>query len=207
MQAMPAQRLITEMGSNVGIFGMTPEQEMALGAMMLWSNSNPYYYANVKNTTKFDYIMIPVLAQYGWDVGQSPWRLYVNAGPFVSFLLSGKQVTQGNSKLFSDTSGTTTVWDMMPEEAKYLVAEGFPDIERTLNETVAFGETNITGEMKSVNFGVAANVGIRYQYNRNYFFLEAGGNYGFIPVQKNDTNGNNRLSAVSVMLGYAFSLF
>jgi len=76
-----------------------------------------------------------------------------------------------------------------------------------LSEPVTFGETNITGEMKSANFSVTANIGLRYRHNRNYFFLEAGGNYGFIPVQTSDVNGNNRLGAASVMLGYAFSLF
>ena len=96
---------------------------------------------------------------------------------------------------------------MMPEQTKYLVADEFPEIEKTLNEPVSFGEANITGEMKSANFGFAANVGIRFQHNRNYFFLEAGGNYGFIPVQTGNVNGNNRLGAASVMMGYAFSLF
>jgi hypothetical protein len=50
-------------------------------------------------------------------------------------------------------------------------------------------------------------VGIRYQRNRHCFFLEAGGNYGFITVQNSDANGSNRLGAASVMAGYAFSLF
>jgi hypothetical protein len=50
-------------------------------------------------------------------------------------------------------------------------------------------------------------VGIRYQRGRHCFFLEAGGNYGFITVQNSDANGSNRLGAASVMVGYAFSLF
>ena len=91
--------------------------------------------------------------------------------------------------------------------AKVFVANEFPDIAQTLSESVTFGETNITGEMKSTNFGVIGNLGIRYQHNRHSFFLEAGGNYGFINVQNDDTNGSNRLGAVSVMLGYAVALF
>jgi len=65
----------------------------------------------------------------------------------------------------------------------------------------------ITGEVKSANFDVIANAGIRFQHNRNYFFLEAGGNYGFIPVQTGNVNGNNRLGGASVMPGYAFRCF
>ena len=204
LQAMPTMRLVTEMGNSIGM-GVTDQQLAALFALA--SSLPPYYYANVKNTTKFDYVMIPILAQFGWDLGQSPWRVYVNAGPFVSFLLSGKQVSKGTSKLYSDDKGTTTLWDILPAEIKGFVASEFPTIEETLGNEIPFGTTSITGELKSTNFGVTGNVGIRYQRNRNYFFLELGGNYGFITVQFDDTNGSNRIGAGSVMLGYAFSLF
>ena len=204
MQAMPTMRLVTEMGNSIGM-GVTDQQ---LGALLaLASNLPSYYYANIDNTAKFDYVMIPLLAQFGWDLGQSPWRVYVNAGPFVSFLLSGKQVSKGTSKLFSDDKGTTTLWDVLPAEIKGFVASEFPNIDKKLGDPVPFGTTSITGEMKSTNFGVTGNVGIRYQRNRNYFFLELGGNYGFFTVQDDDANGSNRIGAGTVMVGYAFSLF
>jgi hypothetical protein len=204
MQAMPTMRLVTEMGNSIGM-GITDQQLEALG--YLAGSMPPYYYANINNTAKFDYVMIPLMAQFGWNLGQSPWRVYVNAGPFASFLLSGKQVSDGSSKLYSDASGTTTLWDVFPQEAKYYVASEFPTIETTLNDPATFGTTNITGELKSTNFGVTGNVGIRYQCKRNYFFLELGGNYGFVTVQDDDPNGSNRIGAASVMVGSAFSLF
>jgi len=206
MQAMPTNRLITEIGSGLGL-GMTPEQQMALGGMLAWSESMPYYYADIKNTVKFDYVMIPLLVQLGRDMGTSPFRVYVNAGPFVSFLLSGKQVSKGTSKMFADPSGTGTLWNVMPDEYKYGISAIFPQIEQTLNEPVEYGSQNITGELKSTNIGINGNIGIRYQSKRNYFFLEAGGNYGFRTVQDDATNGSNRIGAASVMLGYAFSMF
>ena len=213
MQALPTQRLISEMASSMGggILGMSPELQAGLGQLMAWSKFFPHYYANVENTTKFDYVMIPVVAQFGWNLGQSPWRVYVNAGPFVSFLLSGKLETKGKSYLYSDASGTTTLWNVFPEEAKNILASQLPDIfpaiEQTLDSEKNFDTTKITGEMKSANFGVTGNVGIRYQCKHNYFFLEVGGNYGFFTVQQNDANGSNRIGAASVMAGYAFSLF
>jgi hypothetical protein len=88
-----------------------------------------------------------------------------------------------------------------------LVQSQFPQIEGIMNDERTFGDTKITGELRSANFGVIGNVGIRYQCGRNYFFVEAGGNYGFITVQQNEANGSNRIGAASVMLGYAFSLF
>ena len=204
MQAMPTQRLVTAMGNSIGM-SVSEQQLAALGTLM--ASLPTYYYAKVDNTVKFNYVMIPLMAQFGKNIGQSPWRAYVNAGPFVSFLLSGKQVSSGTSKLYSDNSGTTTLWDVFPEETKGLVTSVFPSIEQTLSSETSFGTTNITGELRSSNFGVTGNLGIRYQCNRNYFFIEAGGNYGFIVVQNDSSNGNNRIGAASVMLGYAFSLF
>jgi len=212
MQAMPTQRLITEIGNSIGM-GVTEQQLAALGALM--TTLPQYYYANMENTAKFDYVMIPLMAQFGKNIGQSPWRVYVNAGPFASFLLTGKQFAKGTGKLYSDASGTTTLWDVFPEVVmvgdmpvpKSFVVSQFPDIERILNEPATFGETNITGELRSSNFGATGNLGIRYQCKRNYFFLEVGGSYGFVTVQDDTSNGSNRLGAASVMVGYAFSLF
>jgi len=151
--------------------------------------------------------MIPLLVQFGRDMGVSPFRAYVNAGPFISFLLSGKQDSKGTSKMFADPSGTNTLWGVMPDEMKYGVSQIFPEIEKTLNEPVVYGSNNITGELKSTNIGINGNIGISYQSKRNYFFLEIGGNYGFFTVQDDSTNGSNRIGAASVMAGYAFSLF
>ncbi len=204
MQAMPSRRLVTAMGNSLGM-SMTDQQIADL--MTIAGEMPTYYYADVNNTTKFDYVMIPLLAQFGWDLGQSPWRVYVNAGPFVSFLISGKQVSEGTGLLYADASGTTTVWDDLDPSVRTLISTEFPVMEDVLTKPVTFGTTNITGEMKSTNFGLTGNVGIRYRCGRNYFFLEAGGNYGFITVQENSANGSNRLGAGSVMAGYAFSLF
>ena len=51
MQAMPTGRLITELGTNLAL-SMTPEQQIALGGLMGWSQAMPYYYADIKNTAK-----------------------------------------------------------------------------------------------------------------------------------------------------------
>ena len=206
IQAMPTARLITEMGSSMAMT-MSPAQQQALGGLMAWSQAMPYYYADINNTAKFDYVMIPLLAQFGWDLGASPLHVYVNGGPFISFLLSGKQVSKGTSKMYADPSGTLTLWQAMPVEMQFAIAEIFPQMESVLNDPVEYGENNITGELKSSNFGVSGNIGIRYQHKRNFFFLEVGGNYGFFTIQDNDANGSNRVGAASVMAGYSFSLF
>ena len=204
MQAMPTMRLITEIGNSIGM-GITDQQLAAMGALMY--NLPQNYYVNIDNTAKFNYVMIPLMAQFGKNISQSPWRMYVNAGPFVSFILSGKQVAKGTDRMYSDASGTTTLWDVLPQSAKDDVTQVFPNMDKRLGDPVTFGKTDITSEMKSANFGVIGDFGIRYQHNRNYFFIEVGGNYGFITVQGDNSNGSNRIGAGHVMFGYAFSLF
>jgi hypothetical protein len=212
MQPLPTQRLITETGSGMGM-GMTEQQQMALGALMYGMpqynlNGLPqYYYVNMESTTKFDYVMIPFLVQAGLDLGQTPWRVYVNAGPTVSFFLSGKTVAGGSGKMYADDSGTVSLWHALPPQVQSFVLNEIPGIDKTLGDPVTFGTTNITGEMKSTNFGVMGNAGIRYQRGNSFFFIEAGINYHFSTVQDSDANGSNRLSAVSFMAGYAFKLF
>ena len=204
MQAMPSMRPITAIGSSAGM-GMTEEQQMALGA--LYVSMPPYYYSNIESTAKLVYVMVPLMAQFGWDVGETPWRVYVNAGPFVSFLLKGEQVAKGTDKMYCDASGTASLWDNLPQEVKFIASSAFSDVDKELGDPVSYGTTSIAGEMKSSNFGLAGHAGLRYQRNHNYFFLEVGGNYGFMTAQDSEDNGSNRLSAISIMVGYAFKLF
>ncbi len=68
-------------------------------------------------------------------------------------------------------------------------------------------DQNIYDEVNKFNFGIAANVGVSYSFGptrRHTLFVEGGGNYGFIKIQKDDKNGNNNIGAGTVMLGYSF---
>ncbi|MDR1673543.1 MAG: PorT family protein [Bacteroidales bacterium] len=204
MQAMPTQRLVTEMATAMGT---NVDQNIINALAGAAAQMPPYYYADISNTVKFDYVMIPLLAQYTIGLGNSPWSVYLHAGPFVSFLVSGKQVSKGSSRLYADASGTTLCWDRIDPQTQQQLSAIAPAFAVVLQNEIPFGSTNITGEMKSSNFGVTGNIGLRYRCGRNFFFIEGGGNYGLIAVQQDDTNGSNRLGAASVMVGYAFSFF
>ena len=153
-----------------------------------------YLYADFKSEAKFNYLLVPVLAKFGWDLGaSSPFRVYVNAGPFVGFLLDAKQVTNGTSEIFLDSDG---------------------QIPLRMNPTTPFpqdlsAETNIKDRLNRVNVGFEGNVGFAYRIGRNSIFVEGGGNYGLIKIQKKDDNGNigrNNTGAGTVMVGYAIAL-
>jgi hypothetical protein len=141
-----------------------------------------YLYANFKSDAKLNYLMIPVLAKFGWNFHKSPFRIYVDAGPFVGFLLSAKQVTSGTSNFYADAGGTQQVTPS-PQNM-----DNTQDIKDQLNTT---------------NFGVEGNLGLQYKLKQSYVFIEGGGNYGFLNIQKGTANGKNNTGAATVDIGYA----
>lgn len=143
-----------------------------------------YVYARYNSEAKFNYLMIPILAKFGWDFSKkSPFRFYVDAGPFVGFLLNAKQVTTGSSYFYSDAAGTMPITPS-PEN---------------LNNT-----QDIKSELHSTNFGFEGNVGFAYHLKNSYVFIEGGGNYGFLNIQKGTANGKNNIGAGTASLGYAY---
>jgi hypothetical protein len=207
IQAMPADKLIGTMMSS-----FNPEVLLSLLSAMpqLQSLMPEYVYADVNNTVKFNYLMIPLLAQYTHHFGNSAWSAHINAGPFLSFLLSGEQITKGASFLYTDKTGKAKLSEALmagiaqnPALADAL-AQFAPQIVGALNQEIDFGQTrDITDELKKTNFGIVGNLGVNYQFGKNRLSLEGGGNYGFITVQKDDINGSNRIGSASVMLGFA----
>jgi hypothetical protein len=204
IQAMSSNQLIMDMASSMGA-DITEEMAAALGQMATHIPS--MFYADVKNTARFDYLMLPISLQAGKNLGNSPYRIYVNAGPFVSFLMSGEQISKGTSKLYSTADKAQTLWETIPADVQALISGGVPELSHILENGAEFGSSLITGELRPVNFGIQGNIGLSYQYNsRSRFFIEAGGNYGFVRIQKNKENGINRLGSANIMLGYAFRI-
>lgn len=142
-----------------------------------------YLYANFKSTAKLNYLMIPVLAKFGWNFSKSsPWCIYADAGPFLGFLLSAKQVTAGNSNFYLDQAG------------KQQVTPSPQNLDTT---------QNIKSQLNTTNFGVEGNIGLQYKLKQSYVFIEGGGNYGFLNIQKGTANGKNNTGAATVDIGYA----
>jgi len=154
-----------------------------------------YLYADFNSTAKFDYLMLPVLAKFGWDLGtEKKWRIYAGAGPFAGLLLRAKRVTEGSSQVYIDEGKTKPV-------------PANPSNPSAGTLTLPFNNTmDIKDQLRSFNFGVSGNIGLAYKIKRNTIFLEGGGNYGFINIQKGSANGKNKMGAATAMLGYAYTL-
>jgi hypothetical protein len=156
----------------------------ALTAMYPAGQAPQYLYANYNSEAKLNYLMIPILAKFGWDFKNSPLRIYVDAGPFVGFLLSAHQVTSGESQFYTDPSGQ----------------QALPIGPQSFNNT-----QNIKDQLHTTNLGVEGNIGLNYRLGLSSIFIEGGGNYGFLNIQKGNANGKNNTGAALAALGYSYS--
>ena len=172
---------------------MLPESAQSVPAMV----GEKYLYSDFKSETSFNYVMVPILANFGRKLNNIPIRLYANAGPFVSFLINANQNTSGSSHLYVDPAGDMTMDYLlgtlagMPPQGAVSMAD----------------KRSITDEVHKVNYGLSANIGISYELSPHHNILfEVGGNYGFRELQKSSENGENRIGAVTVVVGYAYKL-
>jgi hypothetical protein len=150
------------------------------------SGSAPQYlYANYNSTAKLNYLMLPILAKFGWNFKSSPLRIYADAGPFLGYLISAKQVTSGTSEFYNDAAGQ----------------QPLPGGPQPFNNT-----EDIKDQLHRTNLGVEGNVGLIYKLKKSYIFIEGGGNYGFLNIQKGTANGKNDTGAATVAVGYSFWL-
>ncbi len=131
--------------------------------------------------------MLPILAKFGWDIKRSPLRFYVDAGPFLSYLVYAKQVTSGSSLLYTDEAGTQPV----PFQQGPTSFDNTQDIKDQIHE---------------FNVGVEGNVGLAYKFKKSAIFIQAGGNYGFLNIQTVAADGKNNTGAATASIGYSFSL-
>lgn len=150
-----------------------------------------YLYANFNNKTKLSYLMLPVLAKFGINLGESPLRLYASAGPFASLLLKGTNITSGNSTIYEDAAGLQPLKN--PINPNIVVSSSFDS------------KMSITDRLNKFNAGIEGNLGIDFRFGSSHIFLEGGGNYGFIKIQKDAADGQNNTGAAFAMLGYRFA--
>ena len=204
VQALPSQPIYDDIRGSIGL---QPGGDQLLPVF----NSLPlpqYIYADIKSVAKFNYIMLPVQAQFGWNIREvSPFRVYVNGGIFGSYLLSAKRDMSGTSAMFADKNKTSmsNYWNNihpglpLPQEVVGAFSAIFAgmDMPQPLDS-----KTDIKNDIHPFNFGIIGSVGLSYNLGvRNRIFLEGGGNYGFFTIQKDDINGRNRIGAGAVMVG------
>lgn len=145
-----------------------------------------YLYADFNAKAEINYLMLSELAKFSFSLGsESPFSLYADAGPFGAFLLSAHQVTSGSSIIYADQQKQQPLPLVPPEQS----------FDRN---------TDIKDQLHKGNFGIAGDIGIAFNFTYSKIFLEGGGNYGLVAIQKGDANGKNHIGAATVRIGYAY---
>ena len=152
-------------------------------------------WADFDNKAVFSYIEIPILAKYEWSLGDT-WGVYVNGGPYVSFIVNPKQETKGQSTIYLDEAGTMPVLVPIPPTfQEFVEAQG--DFTAT---------TDINKDLANMDFGAVLGVGVTANISDNSELLfEVRGSYGFVPLQNDvDLYGSVHMGSVLFSLGYAY---
>lgn len=143
-----------------------------------------YLYGNFKNDVALNYLMLPILAKFGLNIAESPFRIYADVGPFASLLLSAKSKTEGNSKIYFDAGGTQPL-------------PGLGTFPFT-------SDSSVINSLNKFNAGIEGHLGVSFTMGRSTVFVEGGGNYGFINIEKDKADGKNNTGAAVVMAGYSY---
>ncbi len=145
-----------------------------------------YLYANFTSTVRLQYAMLPVLLKYSISLDNADhWKLYLDGGLFGALLITAKASAEGSSKIYLDKEETEPLGSVV----------------------VRFDSTgDIKNQLHPGNFGVEGNIGILYQMNSTAAFIEGGGNYGFIDLQKSSQNGINHTGALIFRIGVLISV-
>ena len=153
-------------------------------------------WAEFDNKAVFSYIEIPILAKYEWHLGDT-WGVYVNAGPYVDFIISPKQVTKGESTIYYDEAGTMPLMVPLPPDFQVFVQAPPADFTAT---------TDIDKDLATMDFGAMFGVGVTAAISENSELLfDVRGSYGFIPLQNDiDLYGTVHMGSITFALGYAY---
>lgn len=143
-----------------------------------------YLYANYKSEARINYLLLPVLAKFHIRL-KDRWNAYIAGGPFAGLLLNATNTTKGQSLIYLDVNKTQAL----------------------TSEPQSFdSKDNIENELRKFNAGISGHLGLSYNLWQGYWFLEAGGNFGFIDIQKGDVNGKNKTGAATINIGYQYNL-
>jgi Outer membrane protein beta-barrel domain len=147
-----------------------------------------YLYADFKNKAVLDYLELPIMAKLSWG---KMFGYYVNAGPYLGYLLHAAEKTKGTSTIYEDPNGKYPLTEM-----------GYPVPPQNFN-----ANTDITSSIKRFNVGVTGGGGVSLKLDpKDKLFFDARVEYGFINIQKYSVDGKDNTGNLLLSLGYAHRL-
>ena len=143
-----------------------------------------YVYTNFNINIRVNYIELPIMARFSQPLGRN-WQLIATAGPYVGYVVAAKVAVKGTSNIYADEAETTP-----------LLPQAF----------TADGDQDIKNDVRKFNVGAQGNIGVALKMPLGNILLTVGGNYGFIPLQKDNSLGKNNIGAANLTVGYLINL-
>ncbi|MGI9531250.1 porin family protein [Lutimonas sp.] len=165
------------------------------------TDDNPMY-ADFKNESDLNYLEIPILAKLGWG---ETWRFYVEAGPYIGFLLSSDQTTSGTSIITLDAERRNPLMVLNPNFDPGVPENGPAWVPLPPQDFDA--ETDTKNELNTYNYGFHAGAGLIRKLNEKHeLYLGFRGSWGAKTIQKNSVYGESHIGGLVFSLGYAYTL-
>ncbi|MEL4456137.1 porin family protein [Lutimonas vermicola] len=162
---------------------------------------NPMY-ADFNNISNLNYIEIPIMGKLGWG---ETWRFYVEAGPYIGFLVNASQNTSGTSLITLDAAGQDPLIVANPNYDPSNPSSGplwVPVPPQSFD-----AETDTKDELNTLNFGFHAGTGlIRKIADKHEVFVGFRGSWGAKSLQKDEVFGDSHVGGLIFSLGYMFTL-
>ncbi|HKK42238.1 MAG TPA: porin family protein [Bacteroidales bacterium] len=176
LQALPVPSELQYLWQILPLFSVTPDE---------------YMYADIKSYAILNYLEVPVMVKASFNLAGNI-HFYINAGPYLGILVSAKNVTKGSDYIYINKEGTITIDDVF-QQAQIPYTVGVQNFDHT---------ENISSDVHRLNVGGEGAMGFDIAMGSGKLFIEGGGNYGFIHIQKDKANGTNNTGAGTVTLGY-----
>jgi len=146
-------------------------------------------YANYRIESILDYIEIPLLVRLSFG---KKIRVFINAGPYIGFLIRAKALTEGKSFLYMDKNGAIPV----------IIPPGTQPLEIDLT-----ADTDIKDNLKDTNFGLASGGGIMIPIGPGTVIAEGRLQWGLTVIQKDiQESGKSRTGGFIISVGYSLPL-
>lgn len=190
----PELAYASEGGRRDGIQPMSIPSKYLKVFQTVFQTDKDYLYANLKSVSKLNYIQLPLLLKFQYPIAfKGHLQAFAQVGPYLGYLLISKQAV--NSE----------------DLHVYLKGDGSSEIDQALVKEF-FGASidtviDATDELHHWNVGVQGGVGLSWVTAEYKIFVEGGGNYGFIPVQKSNNHGKNNIGAATILIGYLRNIY
>ncbi len=180
-------------GKRRGIQPMTIPAQYLPVFQQAFGTDKDYLFATLNNVSRINYLQIPLMLKFSYPLAlQGRLKVFAQAGPYIGYLIAAKQIVKSNNlRVYFDAEGNKEI----PQN---LVAQFFGT---SIDTAIA-----ARNDLHKFNTGIQGGAGVSYETGRSRFFLEGGGNYGLLSIQKGEEHGKNNIGAATILAGYAYNI-